>query len=150
MISGVKIKELMTFADDRGYFRELWRADQEMGAVAQTSITMSLPGVIKAFHYHKLQTDVWYVASGQARVVLHDLRDDSPTKGATQQIVCGTHKPVLIFIPTMVCHGYQVLGTEPVVLVYHTSLVYKKEDPDEYRIQYNDPTIGFDWSVKNR
>lgn len=150
MIEGVKIKELITHLDDRGFFREVWRADEGMGSIAQTSMTLTFPGVIKAFHYHKLQTDIWYVASGQARVVLHDLREDSPTKGETQIIVCGQHKPLLIAIPTMVCHGYQVLGGDPIILFYHTSLTYNVKQPDEYRIVFDDSKIGFDWGVKNR
>ncbi len=150
MIEGVKIKELVTFADDRGFFREVFREDDGMGSIAQTAMTLTFPGVIKAFHYHKLQTDIWYVALGQARVVLHDLRDDSPTKGETQVIVCGQHQPLLIAIPPMVCHGYQVLGADPIILVYHTSLTYNVKQPDEYRIPFDDPKIGFDWAVKNR
>lgn len=150
MLHGVKMKELITFADDRGFFREVFRADDGMGSIAQTSVTLTFPGVIKAFHYHKLQTDIWYVLSGQARVVLHDLRDDSPTKGQTDVIVCGTHRPMLIAIPPMVCHGYQVLGSEPVMLFYHTSRTYDPTNPDEHRIPFDDPRVGFDWSIKNR
>ena len=151
MINGVKIKELVTFADDRGIFREIWRSDDEgMGSVAQTSITMTFPGVIKAFHYHKLQTDIWYVYGGQARVVLYDLREDSSTRGQADTIVCGQHRPLAIFIPTMVAHGYQVLGSEPVVLLYHTSRTYNQKTPDEYRIPFDDPGVGYDWAVKNR
>ncbi len=150
MLHGVKMKELITHADDRGFFREVFRTDWGMGEAAQTSVTLTFPGVVKAFHYHKLQTDIWYVAQGQARVVLHDLRDDSPTKGQTQTIVCGQHAPMLICIPPMVAHGYQVLGSDPVTLFYHTSLTYDAKNPDEYRISFDDASIGFDWSIKNR
>ena len=34
-------------------------------------------------HYHLHQADYWYVLRGRARVVLHDLRQGSPTDGAT-------------------------------------------------------------------
>ena len=71
MIHGVHIKQLKTFADDRGFFREIFRADEPIyGAVAQTSVTKSYPGVIKAFHWHKRQDDFWYCASGMIRAVL--------------------------------------------------------------------------------
>lgn len=151
MIAGVIIKKLVTHADDRGYFREVLRDDDELlKRFGQTSVTETYPGVIKAFHWHKKQDDLWYVAKGMARVVLHDLREDSPTKGQTQVIFAGEQNPVMIMIPIGVAHGYQVLGVEPVMLFYHTTLSYDPQDPDEERIAWDDPEIGFDWTVKNR
>ena len=47
-------------------------------------------------------------------------------------------------------HGYQVLGSKPVLLFYHVTQSYNPDQPDEERIPWNDPQIGFDWSVKNR
>jgi dTDP-4-dehydrorhamnose 3,5-epimerase len=150
-IEGVHVKSLGTHADDRGFFREIYRADDPFfTGVKQTSVTETYPGVIKAFHWHKLQDDVWYVARGMAQVVLHDVRSDSPSKGTTQVVYAGEQNPVLIYIPVGVAHGYRVLGDKPVMLFYHTTEVYNPNAPDEYRMPYDDPTIGFDWSTKNR
>ena len=96
------------------------------------------------------QWDVWFVVRGMAQVVLHDLRDDSSTKGETQVIYAGADNPVVISIPPGVAHGYRVLGNEKVALFYHTSEAYDPENPDEERIDFDDPTIGFDWETKNR
>jgi dTDP-4-dehydrorhamnose 3,5-epimerase len=43
-----------------------------------------------------------------------------------------------------------VLGTEPAGLFYHTTGRYDPADPDEERIPFDDPRIGFDWRTKNR
>ena len=150
-IHDVVVKPLVTHSDDRGYFREILRDDDELlRRFGQTSITKSYPGVIKAFHWHQDQDDLWYVADGMARVVLYDRRDGSPTKGETQVIYAGEDNPVLIYIPTGVAHGYQVLGNKPVVMFYHVTKSYNPAEPDEMRIPFDDPEIGFDWSVKNR
>lgn len=150
-IHDVVVKQLVTHADDRGYFRELLREDDNLlRRFGQTSISKSYPGVIKAFHWHKDQDDVWYVASGMARVVLYDQREDSPTRGVTQVVYAGEDNPVVIFIPSGVAHGYQVLGPQPVTLFYHVTKAYNPKDPDEQRIPFDDPTIGFDWTIRNR
>lgn len=150
-IHDVVIKPLVTHSDDRGYFREILRDDDGLlRHFGQTSITKSYPGVIKAFHWHQDQDDLWYVADGMARVVLYDRRDGSPTKGETQVIYAGEDNPVLIYIPTGVAHGYQVLGDKPVVVFYHVTKSYNPAEPDEMRIPFDDPGIGFDWSIKNR
>jgi len=148
-IKGVVIKELPTMPDDRGWFREIFRIkDSALTSVAQVSATMSYPGVIKAFHYHEKQDDFWYCAKGMIQAVLYDRRDDSKTKGVTQIVPMGEHKPVSLFIPHGVVHGYKVLGNEPAWLIYATTRIY---DPkDELRLAHDDERIGFDWTVKPR
>jgi len=154
-IADVRCKRLRVFADDRGFFAELLRADDPFfgGAFAgfgQTAVTMSYPGVIKAFHWHRRQDDAWFVLKGMAQVVLHDLREGSPTKGTTEVFYMGEQNPVLLVIPRGVAHGYRVLGGEPVYLVYHVTQAYDPKDPDEERIPHDDPAIGFDWATKMR
>ena len=150
-IQDVVIKKLITHSDDRGYFREVVREDEPLlRHFGQSSITKTYPGVIKAFHWHHNQDDVWYVVDGMARVVLYDRRPGSPTAGLTQVIYAGEDNPVVILIPCGIAHGYQVLGNKPVVLFYHVTQAYNPADPDEPRIPFDDPTIGFDWSIQNR
>ncbi len=150
-IHDVIVKKLITHSDDRGYFRELVREDESLlRHFGQSAVTKSYPGVIKAFHWHDHQDDVWYVVDGMARVVLYDRRAGSPTEGATQVIYAGDDNPVVILIPSGIAHGYQVLGNKPVILLYHVTKNYNPADPDEWRISFDDPEIGFDWSIVNR
>ncbi|WP_248927699.1 dTDP-4-dehydrorhamnose 3,5-epimerase family protein [Paenibacillus hamazuiensis] len=151
MIEGVKKKNLIKHCDDRGYFMELLREDDEMfGHFGQASLSMSYPGVIKAFHYHEHQDDIWFFPSGNAQVVLHDLRTDSPTHGQTDVYYMGENNAYLLLIPRGVAHGYRVLGSGPATILYFTNQVYNPSQPDEYRISYNDPSIGFDWQTRFR
>jgi len=149
MISGVAVKSLTVHADDRGVLMEVVRADDAVfHEVRQTTFTIAHPGVIKAFHWHRKQWDVWFFASGMAQVVLHDLREGSATRGQTDVLYAGAQRPLAIAIPPGVAHGYRVLGSEPAALFYHTTEVY---DPsDEERLAFDDPRIGFDWQTRNR
>ncbi len=145
-IEGVLVKPLARYCDERGYLLEVLREDDGLlERFGQTTFTLTYPGVIKAFHWHRKQHDLWFVATGEARVVLHDLREESPTRGVTQVIYAGEHMPLLIVIPPGVAHGYQVLGDKPVALFYHTTFPYDPSQPDEERIPYDDPSIAFDW-----
>lgn len=145
-IEGVIIKDLARHCDERGYLLEIVRDDDGLlERFGQTTYTMTYPGVVKAFHWHSFQDDLWYVAQGEAMVVLHDLREDSPTHGNTQVVYAGEHSPKLIVIPPRVAHGYRVLGDKPVGLFYHTTRSYDPRQPDEERIPFDDPSIGFDW-----
>ena len=151
MIDGVVIKSCTVHADDRGTLVEVVRDDEPVFKdVRQTTCTVAYPGVIKAFHWHKRQWDVWFFSTGMAQVVLFDLREGSPTCGETQVLYMGVRRPLVVAIPPGVAHGYRVLGTEPATLFYHTTEHYDPADPDEMRIPFDDPRIGFDWRTKNR
>lgn len=151
MIDGVQEKKLVRHHDDRGWFSEIVRDDEKyLKKFGQASITKTHPGVIKAFHWHKKQDDIWFVVSGDVQVVLYDRRPRSKTKGKTQVFYLGEDNPTTILIPKGVAHGYRVLGNKPAVLVYFTTHSYKPNEPDEERIPFDDGGINFDWQTKNR
>lgn len=152
MIEGVKVKKLVKHCDDRGFFAELVRDDEPelLSKFGQASWSMSYPGVIKAFHYHEKQDDLWFFPSGNAQVVLYDLREDSPTKGETNVYYMGEENPIALLIPKGIAHGYRVLGQKPATIIYFTTESYRADEPDEKRIKWNDPKIGFSWETTFR
>lgn len=152
MIEGVKVKKINKHCDDRGFFAELVRDDEPdlLSKFGQASWSMSYPGVIKAFHYHKKQDDLSFFPSGNAQVVLHDLREESTTSGETEVYYMGEENQILLLIPKGVAHGYRVLGDKPAVIIYFTTESYNAEDPDEMRIKWNDNLINFNWNTQNR
>ncbi len=110
MIEGVKVKRLVRHCDDRGFFQEILRDDDGLlKRFGQASMSKTYPGVIKAFHYHERQDDLWFFPVGNAQVVLHDLRENSPTRGETNVFYMGEDNPILLLIPAGVAHGYRTL-----------------------------------------
>ena len=150
MIDGVKVKDLKVIPDDRGLLMEMWRSDDpDFQKFGQTYITMVYPGVVKAWHYHKKQTDHFVCVGGMAKVVLHDSREDSSTQGETNEFVIGWQRQRLIVIPPNVHHGFTAVGTEPAYIVNIPTELYDRDNPDEHRLPFDDESIGYDWSVKN-
>jgi dTDP-4-dehydrorhamnose 3,5-epimerase len=107
------------------------------------------PELIKAFHWHERQWDYWDIVAGNARVVLVDLREESPTVGRIQTVMLGENSPRMVAIPPFVAHGYQAVDLRDVVLTYYVTEPYDPADPDEGRIAWDDPRIGFDWTIQN-
>lgn len=153
LINGVRIEPLALHPDDRGYFMELARFGRGLpaefpAATTQVSAALTYPDAIKAFHFHRHQTDVWAVPTGMAQVALVDLRPDSPTFGRRNTIYIGQLRPWQILIPPGVGHGYKVIGQQPALLVYFTDRFYNPED--EGRIAYDDPGIAYDWELQHK
>ncbi len=153
LIEGVEINPYPLWPDDRGYFLEVARLQQGMVAgfapeTTQVSAAVNYPGIIKAFHFHRFQTDYWVPAAGLLQVALVDLRRESNTYGRKNTLYVGSLRPWQILIPPGVAHGYKVIGEHPSVLVYITDRTY---DPkDEGRIAYNDHRIAYDWELQHK
>ncbi len=146
MIEGVKVRELTVHEDERGLLMEMLRStDPDFQRFGQVYITMVNPGVAKAWHYHKLQTDHFVCVGGRAKVVLHDTREGSPTYGETDEFVMGWGEQKMVIIPVNVYHGFTALGDEPAFIVNIPTEVYNDQAPDEYRLPYDDAGIGYDW-----
>jgi dTDP-4-dehydrorhamnose 3,5-epimerase len=145
MIDGVVFKELATHGDERGFFREIIRASDPFFAAGfgQLSHSLVYPGIVKAWHAHKFQTQWTYVAAGDLEVALHDTRPASPTFRKTMEVLVGEHYPARAYsMPPGVAHGYRCL-LGPAHVIYVTSGTYDPED--EVRIAHDDPGIGFSW-----
>lgn len=152
-IIGVEFKQLKSYPDQRGFFREIIRVSDPFfgdGKFGQWSHSLMQENVVKAWHYHHTQTDWWYVGIGRIETVLIDNREESPTYGKKLVFRMGdsrqsadTHE-LCVKIPPGVLHGCKVLSEEA-HLFYITSQTY---DPNEEgRIPFNDKVVGHDWGI---
>lgn len=150
MIEGVRIKRLKVIPDERGRLMEMLRSDDELFIkFGQTYITTAFPGVVKAWHYHKVQTDNFVVVHGMMKVVLYDNRQNSKTRGEINEFFMGDHNPMLLSIPPMVLHGFKCISSFEAILVNTPTEVYRYENPDEFRIHPHDNDIPYNWGRKD-
>lgn len=158
-IEGVKIKPLKVYKDqpdliqagiEPGIFIEVLRLSEKFFTKpVQSNFSIAYTGTIKAFHSHKYQDDLWFVAAGKAAIVLYDSRKGSKTEGITEVIYSGDRDYKIVLVPRGVAHGYKVISENPCLLFYHVNNEYNRVKPDEIRIDPFDKTIGFDWeSIK--
>lgn len=141
MIDGVELKQLTTYPDERGYFREVIRVtDNFFSKFGQWSHSYMHAGVVKAWHIHQKQTDWWYVLSGTLKAVVYDLREDSPTYEKLDEFLFGDNQPAVVLrIPPGVAHGCKALTR--CHLVYMTSHTYDPDD--EGRLAHD--SFDYDW-----
>lgn len=178
IIDGVKIIDLQQHFDDSGEFCEVIRLEGDVGTEISTFFPLGnfrevgikfqslqinyssiQPSVIKGFHVHEKQVDVWFLPPGNRCIInLIDARSvfDYLKSGSTytidwsrfprMRITMGV-KPQLLVIPSKILHGIANPSlTNTISMVY---LVDRFFDPkDEFRISH---TIIADeeWRIKN-
>lgn len=150
MIEGVVVKELRMIPDERGYLMEMLRSDwPEFERFGQVYVTAVYPGVVKGWHYHKIQTDHFICLQGMAKVVLYDDREDSPTRGEINEVYMGWQRPRLLNIPPGVLHGFKGISQEMALIVNVPTELYNYEQPDEYRLPAHSDRVPYDWARKD-
>ncbi len=155
-LPGVQFGAVQRHADNRGAFRELWRASAvpaidpaDAGAppggtpiFVQANLSTSATGVLRGLHYHRRQLDYWTVAGGRALVALVDVRP--VVSGTADRAAVETRELAAddwVVIPAGVAHGF--LALEPLDLLY---LVTNEFDgTDELGFAWDDPTAGVPW-----
>lgn len=168
-IRGVRWGSVSRHADERGSFRELWRAGWFAGRetigdsvtigmpagsggafepgnleprFAQANLSTSAPGVLRGLHFHRRQLDYWVVADGRAWVALVDARP--LLEGSGDRPIVETRElaaDATVTIPAGVAHGF--LALEQLSLVYLVTAEY--DATDELGFAWDDPLAAVPW-----
>jgi dTDP-4-dehydrorhamnose 3,5-epimerase len=145
-IKGINLKKLSVIPDERGWLMEILRCDDPFfEKFGQVYVTTAYPGVVKAWHYHKKQTDNFCCIHGMMKVVLYDAREDSPTYRNLKELFIGEQNPVLVSVPPGVYHGFKAIGKDTAFFLSIPTLPYNYSEPDEYRLPPDSADIPYDW-----
>ncbi len=144
-IDGVEMVNLPWHSDDGGNFTEIFRLSgknveglTEPFEAKQVSMSLLVPGTIKAYHLHFKQDDLWYVPPFQRLLVnLHDVREDSASFDQHQKLLLGGGKNILLRIPRGVAHGIANIYQNDMMMFYATSEQFDPSDPDEHRLPWD-------------
>jgi len=151
MIDGVMTKTLKVIPDERGRLMECLRNDDELFiGFGQFYMTTTFPGVVKGWHLHDVQYDNIVCVKGMIKLVLHDAREGSPTRGQTDEFFLGEHKPLLVRVPCGIWHGWKCVSPEEAYIVNAPTEVYKYDAPDQRELPHDAPEIPYDWDVELR
>lgn len=129
-------------ADDRG-----WSLMNQLRGVmtpqGQVNYSVQYPGVVKAWHRHRQQTDFWIGLHGHLKVGVHREAD-----GVSWLGVIGEKRPGVVVIPPPLWHGAATVGDVPAGLLYYVTHAYNEAAPDEDR-RAHDSVAGFPWGVRH-
>ena len=151
-IEGVVIIEPRIFADNRGYFYEVFTERDFAEQVCpihfvQQNEAKSSYGVVRGLHFQlppHAQSKLVRVTKGRVLDVVVDIRRSSPTFGKHIAVELSDENHLQLFIPRGFAHGYSVLSDEA-VMEYKCDNYYAPES--EGGILWNDTELAIDWQV---
>ncbi|HVM39977.1 MAG TPA: dTDP-4-dehydrorhamnose 3,5-epimerase [Acidimicrobiia bacterium] len=146
-IRGVHVVTPDVHGDERGMFVETWRKEWIPGVneMVQANRADRTQGSLVGLHYHRFQADYWYVPAGRALVALHDLREGSPTDGASEVFEVGGDDHRGVYIPPGVAHGFYAVTD--MTITYLVDGYYNPDD--ELGVAWDDPAVGITWPTRD-
>jgi dTDP-4-dehydrorhamnose 3,5-epimerase len=145
LIEGVRIVPLRQMPDQRGTVYHMLKAtDPHFIQFGEIYFSSVYPGVVKAWKVHTRVTVNFACISGLIKLGLYDDREDSRTKGVTNEIMLGPEHYSLVVIPPGVWNGFQGVS-QPLAIV--ASCATEPHDPSEFvRVAPGDARIPHTWS----
>jgi dTDP-4-dehydrorhamnose 3,5-epimerase len=149
LLDGIIIKPLKKFADERGFFTEIFRKDWKelLGEddIVQTNLSTTYPNIVRAWHKHERgQIDNFVAIRGAIKICAFD----EPTR-ELDEIVSTGEVPQIVKVPGKYWHGFKAIGTEPAMLVYFVNRLYDYNSPDELRKDWNDHNV-IPWKINGK
>ena len=145
-IEGVFVKELKQFQDDRGAVLHMLKSnDSNFNKFGEIYFSEILPGKIKAWKYHKTQSQNIAVPIGNVKFVIYDDRENSKTFNTTIEIELGRpNSYFLLHIPPGLWYGFKSKCLYPSLIVNCAETPHDKDE--SLRRDLNDDFITFDWN----
>lgn len=151
-IPEVLIIEHEVFEDDRGFFMEVYRADQfaehaDLGLPSQfvqQNHSRSAKGVTRGLHFQwdPPMGKLMRVVHGEAFLVAADIRPGSPTLGQYERLIATDHNKLQLWAPASFARGFCTLS-EFAEVEYLTTGTYNPGA--ESGVRWDDPDIGIEW-----
>ncbi len=125
-------KKIRAFKDARGMLFEVLRKDDKLfeGKFGQVLVSVNKPGVVKAWHLHKKQTD--YTCCIKGKILFATAKEKKGKTKVEKWILSGDDLKT-IKVPKKTWHGYKVLGKKEAIVVYIMDVPYNAKQPDEER-----------------
>jgi dTDP-4-dehydrorhamnose 3,5-epimerase len=158
MLPGVRSLDIKKLPDERGFFAEGMRADWgeflEGDTIVQANVSMSYPGMIRAWHRHRRgQVDYFVVVRGAMKICAYDDDPASPTRGQLDEVIASSEKLQAVRIPGKYWHGTKTISPKASLTFYMVNRMYDYKNPDEDRRPWDDPAVvdprakgPFDWN----
>jgi dTDP-4-dehydrorhamnose 3,5-epimerase len=143
-IHGVIARAIDTHSDERGSLCELLTTrDGSIDPIVHVYQVTAGAGAVRAWVFHRWQDDRLAFTQGQFRVVLYDIRPNSPTRHMLNVFVLGEERPTLLRLPAYVIHGVQNVGSAASTFVNMPTKAYEPGNPDKCRLEVHDRRIPF-------
>ncbi|MDZ4296318.1 MAG: dTDP-4-dehydrorhamnose 3,5-epimerase family protein [Patescibacteria group bacterium] len=142
-IEGVTVLPLKKSPDERGVIMHGVRSDTILNPFGEVYFKKLYYGVINGWHVHETLVLNYICLVGMIKLVLYDLRPDSPTRGVFQEVFFGDENYCLVHIPPGIANASKGLSSPYALFCnvasepHNPAIQYRRIDPHGSEIPYD-------------
>jgi dTDP-4-dehydrorhamnose 3,5-epimerase len=143
VLEGVKVLPLRKIPDERGTIMHGARRDTLLNDFGEVYFKKLYFGVVTGWHVHETLILNYICVHGMIKLVLYDMRKESPTRGHLQEIFFGDDNYCLVHIPSGIATGVKGMSAPFSLLVnvasepHNPAVQYLRIDPHSGEIPYD-------------
>ena len=144
-IEGVLIRELAQIDTAGGPVLHMLRSDGPLfRGFGEIYFSEVMPGAVKAWKRHRLQTQHFAAPAGLIEVVIYDDREHSPSRGVVESHLLGRPDQYrLLRIPPLLWYGFTARGGAPGLLANCADIPHSPDESE--RLPADSPLIPYAW-----
>ncbi len=147
-IDGVTVESRRKIPDERGTILHGVRVDQLKNPFGEIYFKKLYQGVVNGWHAHETLVLNYLCIYGMVKLVLYDMRKNSPTYGTIQELFMGEDNHCMVHIPPGIANGSKGM-TAPYAIM--CNVASEPHDPSiKYlRIDPHSGEIPYDWARRD-
>lgn len=146
-IVGARVIPLRRIPDERGtIFHMLRSTDEHFSQFGEIYFSTIYHGLVKGWHRHREMSLNYVCIHGRIKLVLHDDREGSATRGNTHEVFLGPDDYSLVIIPPGVWNGFKGMSSPNAVVANCCTHAHDPSRSD--RLDPFENEIPYDWSVR--
>mgnify|MGYP001205959996 CR=1 FL=1 len=134
--------------DERGTIMHGVTVDQLRNSFGEVYFKKLYLGVVNAWHVHEVLTLNYLCIYGMIKLVLYDMRENSPTNGTLQEIFIGEDNYCMVHIPPGIANGSKGM-TAPYAIMCNVASLPHDPSIDYLRIDPHSGEIPYDWARRD-
>ncbi len=148
-IEGVKIIALKKFPDERGTIMHGVRSDNILNNFGEVYFKKLYQEIINGWHVHEKLILNYICIYGMMKIVLYDMRKNSPTYKQFQEIYIGDDNYVLVHIPPGIANASKAIGINPFCIFCNVASEPHNPNIKYQRIDPHSKIIPYDWNKRD-
>ena len=129
MIDGVKVSKRFRYKDERGEVMHIMKqGDESFQKFGDVYCSTIKNGIIKGWNYHKKSSINYTVIRGLIKLVLFDLRTNSPTIKKKLVLSLSIDNYCSVFIPPQIWYAFKGVSKRKAYVINFMDLPYDPND----------------------
>lgn len=130
-MEGIELVKIKAFEDERGFLKKVFKKSffDINNKVEEVYVLYSYKGSVRGNHYHKVNTECFFIISGTAKVAIQNIKT-----GHYNEMEIDCKDNILIIVHPFIAHAFKNEKDEELIILAIATKEYDPMEKDTYKL----------------